>query len=174
MCYVIISCQVFLALNMNSMSLDALDLKILTQLSRQARMTWSDLAGQLGVSPPAAADRVRKLEEAGVIQGYVTQIDAYSLGYDLTAFIAVTLEHPRHRDGFLAEVLTTPAIQECHHVAGDGDYLLKVRCQGTRGLERLITHQLKEIPGVAQTRTTIVLSTVKETISVPLPGPEIG
>ena len=153
---------------MNSVSLDALDLKILTQLSRQARMTWSDLASQLGVSPPAAADRVRKLEEAGVIQGYVTQIDAHSVGYDLTAFIAVTLEHPRHRDSFLATILTTAAIQECHHVAGEGDYLLKVRCQGTPGLERLITHQLKEMPGVMQTRTTIVLSTVKETIAVPI------
>lgn len=147
---------------------DALDLKILTQLAQQARMTWAELAGQLGISAPAAAERVRKLEEAGVIQQYVTQLNADGLGYDLTAFIAVSLEHPRDRNGFLATVLSLPAIQECHHIAGDGDYLLKVRCRGTAGLERLITEQLKEIPGVAQTRTTIVLSTVKETIAVPL------
>ncbi len=146
---------------------DALDSKILSELACKARMTWAELANQLGISPPAAADRVRKLEEAGVIQGYVTQVDASSLGYDLTAFIAVTLEHPRDRDGFLAAVISTPEVLECHHIAGDGDYLLKVRCRGTRGLEHLITAQLKELPGVAQTRTTIVLSTVKETITVP-------
>lgn len=150
------------------MVIDALDLKILVQLERRARMTWSELAHQLGVSPPAAADRVRKLEEASVIRGYATRIDAARVGYDLTAFIAVTLEHPRDREGFLAQVHSTPEIQECHHVAGDGDYLLKVRCRGTAGLERLITDQLKEIPGVAQTRTTIVLSTVKETTALPL------
>lgn len=154
------------------MKLDSLDLKILGHLGRQARMTWAELAGQLGISPPAAADRVRKLEEVGVIQGYVTQIAAHSLGYDLTAFIAVTLEHPRDRDDFLAMVHSLPVIQECHHIAGDGDYLLKARCRGTAGLERLLTDQLKEIPGVVQTRTTIVLSTVKETIALPIAAAE--
>ncbi|RZM75189.1 Lrp/AsnC family transcriptional regulator [Leptolyngbya iicbica] len=147
---------------------DALDCKILSELANKARMTWAELAGQLGISPPAAADRVRKLEEAGIIRGYVTQIDAPRLGYDLAAFIAVTLEHPRDRDGFLAAVQSTPEILECHHIAGDGDYLLKVRCRGTSGLEHLITAQLKELPGVTQTRTTIVLSTVKEAIAVPI------
>lgn len=149
------------------MTLDSLDMKILGQLMQQARITWAELAAHLGLSAPAAADRVRKLEERGVIQGYLTKVDADSLGYDLTAFIAVTLEHPRDRGGFLAQVHALPEIQECHHIAGEGDYLLKVRCRGTRGLERLITDALKEIPGVMQTRSTIVLSTVKETISLP-------
>jgi Lrp/AsnC family leucine-responsive transcriptional regulator len=148
--------------------LDALDLRVLAQLMPQARITWAELASQLGLSAPAAADRVRKLEEKGVIQGYVTQVDAACLGYDLTAFIAVTLEHPRDREGFLVQLHRLPAIQECHHIAGEGDYLLKVRCQGTRGLERFITDVLKEIPGVTQTRTTIVLSTVKETMALPI------
>ena len=152
------------------MNIDALDLKVLGQLMQQARMTWADLAAQLGLSAPAAADRVRKLEDRGVIQGYLTQVNPDSLGYGLTAFIAVTLEHSRDREGFLAQVQALPQIQECHHIAGDGDYLLKVRCQGTRGLERLITDVLKEIPGVVQTRTTIALSTVKETISLPIPA----
>ncbi|MEO1207942.1 MAG: Lrp/AsnC family transcriptional regulator [Cyanobacteria bacterium J06638_20] len=150
--------------------LDTFDLKILSHLAKQARMTWAELANRLGVSAPAIADRVRKLEERGVIQGYVTQVHPPSLGYDLTAFIAVTLEHPRDREAFLGQVQTLAAIQECHHVTGDDDYLLKVRCQGTQGLEDLITHQLKQaIPGICKTRTTIVLSTVKETIALPLP-----
>lgn len=114
------------------MNIDALDLKVLSQLMQQARMTWADLATQLGLSAPAAADRVRKLEERGIIQGYVTKVNPDSLGYSLAAFIAVTLEHPRDREGFLAQVQALPEIQECHHIAGDGDYLLKVRCQGTK------------------------------------------
>jgi Lrp/AsnC family leucine-responsive transcriptional regulator len=70
---------------------------------------------------------------------------------------------------FLASVQAIPEIQECHHITGDGDYLLKVRCRGTRELEHLITDQLKVIPGVVRTRTTIVLSTLKETPILPLP-----
>lgn len=151
------------------MAIDTLDSKVIEHLMEQARMTWADLAGRLGLSAPAAADRVRRLEERGVIQGYVTRLNPPSLGYDLTAFIAVTLEHPRDRATFLAQVQARADIQECHHIAGEGDYLLKVRAQGTQGLEQLITDGLKQIPGVLQTRTTIVLSTVKETISLPLP-----
>jgi len=151
------------------MNIDTLDSKVLRHLMQHARMTWAELASQLGISAPAAAERVRKLEDRGVIQGYVTQINPPSLGYDLTAFIAVTLEHPRDRDAFIAQVHALPAIQECHHVTGDDDYLLKVRCRGTQGLEALITHSLKEIPGVLKTRTTIALSTVKETIALPVP-----
>jgi Lrp/AsnC family leucine-responsive transcriptional regulator len=77
--------------------LDALDLKVLRHLMAQARMTWAELAAQLGLSPPAAADRVRKLEERGVIQGYAARVNPQSLGYDLTAFVAVTLTHSRDR-----------------------------------------------------------------------------
>jgi Lrp/AsnC family leucine-responsive transcriptional regulator len=152
------------------MGLDALDLKVIQHLMSRARITWSDLAAQLGLSAPAAADRVRKLEDRDVIQGYVTQISPKSLGYDLTAFISVTLTHSRDRDAFLTYVHSTPTIQECHHVTGDDDYLLKVRCQGTQGLERLISDGLKQVPSVSRTRTTIVLSTVKETIALPVPS----
>lgn len=151
------------------MDLDALDSKALYHLMQQARVTWADLANHLGLSAPAVADRVRKLEEQGIIQGYVTQVDPHRLGYDLTAFIAVTLERPRDRHAFLDQVQALPEIQECHHIAGDDDYLLKVRCQGTQGLERLITDELKKVPGIVKTRTTIVLSTAKETIALPLP-----
>lgn len=149
--------------------MDALDSKVLRHLMQQARITWADLAAHLGLSAPAAADRVRKLEERGIIQGYVTQVNPQSLGYDLTAFISVTLEHPRDRDAFLMQVQALPEIQECHHITGDDDYFLKVRCRGTQGLERLITDGLKQVAGVAKTRTAIVLSTVKETISLPIP-----
>ncbi|MEO1069494.1 MAG: Lrp/AsnC family transcriptional regulator [Cyanobacteria bacterium J06638_6] len=145
------------------MELDGLDVKIMSLLCQRGRMTWSDLAGQLGLSAPATADRVKRLEERGLIAGYSALLNAEALGLDLTAFIAVTLDRPRHRDGFLAAVQANTEILECHHVTGDDDYLLKVRCRHTRALEALITHRLKAIEGVAKTRTLIVLSTVKET-----------
>lgn len=150
------------------MALDGLDIQILSRLLNQARITWSDLAGYLGLSAPATADRVRRLEERGIIQGYGVQLDAMALGYDLTAFIAVTLAHPSDRDDFLAQVQAQPEIQACHHVTGDHDYLLKVRCRGTQGLERLISDGLKQSIDGLRTYTTIVLSTVKETQALPL------
>ncbi|MEO0984678.1 MAG: Lrp/AsnC family transcriptional regulator [Cyanobacteria bacterium J06639_14] len=146
-----------------------MDSKVLHHLMEHARMTWSELAAHLGISAPATADRVRKLEERGVIQSYLTKVNPQSLGYDLTAFISVVLEHPRDRDAFLTQIDALPEIQECHHITGDYDYLLKVRCQGTQGLERLIADGLKQVPGVLKTHTMIALSTVKEAIAVPIP-----
>ena len=147
------------------MNLDELDIKILSLLANQGRMTWSELASQLRLSAPAAADRVKRLEERGIIAGYSARLNAEALGLDLTAFIAVTLAQPRHRQGFLEFVEASSAILECHHVTGDDDYLLKVRCRNTQELESLISEDLKSIEGVLKTRTQIVLSTVKETLT---------
>jgi len=132
-------------------------------------MSWAELGEALGMTPPSAAERVRKLEEAGVIRGYVTQLDPQSLGLSLAAFIGVTLEHSKHRKAFLEFVARTVEVQECHHVAGESDYVLKVRCRDTAALERLISEQLKGLAGVAQTRTTIILSTNKESLALTLP-----
>ncbi|MBI4781400.1 MAG: Lrp/AsnC family transcriptional regulator [Oscillatoriophycideae cyanobacterium NC_groundwater_1537_Pr4_S-0.65um_50_18] len=150
------------------MSLDEIDFKVLRHLMAEGRMTWSELAGKLELSTPAAGDRVRRLQERQVITGFAALVDPAAIGCHLTAFIAVTLEHPRHRSAFLQKVVDLPEIQECHHVTGDDDYLLKVRCQTTQALERLISEELKELPGIQKTRTTIALSTVKETPVLPI------
>jgi Lrp/AsnC family transcriptional regulator, leucine-responsive regulatory protein len=135
---------------------------------RQGRASWAELAEELKLSAPAAAERTRKLEERGVIRGYAAVVDPPSVGYDLTAFVAVTLERPQHRSKFITSVDKFPEIVECHHVAGDYDYLLKVRCRGTADLDDLLSNRLKGLPGIARTRTTIVLSTLKETVVTPL------
>jgi Lrp/AsnC family leucine-responsive transcriptional regulator len=127
------------------------------------------LAATLELSAPATADRVRRLEERGVIQGYSALVNPEAVGCGLTAFIAVTLERPEHRDPFLQRILELPQIQECHHVAGDDDYLLKVRCHSTQDLEQIISERIKSLQGIVRTRTTIVLSTAKETPALPLP-----
>lgn len=137
----------------------------------QGRITWSELAGILELSAPATAERVRRLEERKIIKGYTALIDPEAVGCELTAFIAVTLERPEHRAAFLQRVQELAEIQECHHVTGEDDYLLKVRCRNTKDLEQLVSENLKGLPGILRTRTTIVLSTTKETPILPLQSP---
>ena len=148
--------------------MDALDRKALPLLIKEGRITWSDLGHGLGLSAPAAAERVRKLEEHGVIKGYTAILDAEALGYSLTAFVSVTLGDQRKRGSFYAGVKRLDQIVECHHVAGDDDFLLKVRCRGTRDLDRLLVEELKGKMGIARTRITVVLDTMKETPAIPV------
>lgn len=142
--------------------MDALDQKALDLLQKNGRATWAELGERLGLSAPAAADRVHKLEESKVIRGYSAIPDLESLGYGLLAFVFVTLGSHRQRQAFIRGIEKLQAIQECHHIAGDHDYLLKVRCRGTQDLDHLLAVELKEKLGVAGTRTTIALSTAKE------------
>ncbi|MCE5192244.1 MAG: Lrp/AsnC family transcriptional regulator [Actinomycetia bacterium] len=142
--------------------MDAIDLTILGILAGDARTTYSDIAEQVGLSGPSTADRVRRLEERRVIRGYHAEIAPDALGLDLTAFVEVTLEAPGHRDVFLSGISADARVVECHHVAGDHDYLLKVRCAGTAGLESFVSDVIKVIDGVARTCTTIVLSSAFE------------
>src|SRR5450432_806250 len=113
-----------------------LEYKALKRLMVQGRATWAELAEDMGLSAPAAAERVRKLEQQMVIKGWAALVDPAAVGYPMTAFIAVTLDRPKHRAGFLTAVGEMQAVVECHHVAGDGDYLLKVRCRGTADLDQ--------------------------------------
>lgn len=144
------------------MALDDLDRSALRILVDQARVSWADLASQLGLSPPAAAERVRRLEAAGVVLGFSARLRPEAVGRATAAFIAVTLERPEHRDPFLEWVRGTRDVLECHHVAGEGDYLLKVRVPDLARVEDVISNQIKRLPGIVATRTTIVLSTLKE------------
>jgi Lrp/AsnC family transcriptional regulator, leucine-responsive regulatory protein len=147
------------------------DSKLMDLLQGNGRISWAELAQHLGITPPAAADRVRRLQKRGLLRGFTAVLDPYAAGFPLAAFIAVILEHPRHRGAFLKRVRATPEILECHHTAGDDDFLLKVRCRDTRHLEALITDTLKSLPGIRRTRTTIVLSSDKETTLLPVRKP---
>ncbi len=151
---------------------DEADLRVLSRLARDGRASWADLAGEIGLSPPAIAERVRNLQERGVILGFGARLDSEAIGRGTAAFVSVTLARPEHRAGFLRWVQGADDVLECHHVAGEGDYLLKVRVAGLRRLETMISLEIKSIPGVAATRTTIVLSSEKEeALTPPLPPP---
>lgn len=150
-------------------AVDAFDTKALTVLTANGRVSWSELAASMGLSAPAAAERVRKLEESGVIKGYTAVVDPKSLGLSLTAFVAVNLEKPIYRGEFLEKISALYEVQECHHIAGDYDYLLKILCRDTAHLDRIISDEIKGLAGVARTRTTIALSTAKDAGCLSIP-----
>jgi Lrp/AsnC family transcriptional regulator, leucine-responsive regulatory protein len=148
--------------------MDILDRKALAHLMRQGRASWAELGQLLGLSAPAAADRVRRLEEKGIIRGYAALPNPQALGYSLVAYVFVTLGSHRKRSAFLRAIQKLDEVSECHHIAGEDDYLLKMRCRGTQDLDRLLAVELKDKLAVTRTRTTIVLMTSKETLQVPV------
>ena len=147
--------------------MDAVDRKTLSHLMADGRASWAELGSHLGLSAPAAAERVRKLEERGVIRQFAAIANPVLAGYPVLAFVFVTLLSQAKRKAFLAAVGRNASILECHHVAGDDDYLLKVRCQTMGELDALLSEDLKGRMGVARTRTTVVLGSAKETSALP-------
>jgi Lrp/AsnC family leucine-responsive transcriptional regulator len=147
--------------------MDEIDRKLLQLLVGDARLSWAELGAQLKLSPPAVAERARRLEADGVIRGYAAQLEPEAVGRGVAALVAVSLERPSHRARFVRWVREHDDIVECHHVAGDDDYILKVRCASVRALETVLSDGLKGLEGVARTRTTVVLSTLKEAALLP-------
>jgi Lrp/AsnC family leucine-responsive transcriptional regulator len=146
--------------------IDDTDKQILNILQKDARIANAEIARQVGLAPSAILERIRKLEERGVIKGFETKLDAKQVDYGLTAFVAVrTHECCNETDKFLAEI---PEVLEVHDVAGEDAYLLKVRVKDTEHLSKLLRERLKNVPNVASTKTTIVLGTIKETNALPI------
>ncbi len=137
-------------------------MQIVELLQQDARLTQQEIARKVGLSQPTVADRIRKLEEARVVLGYMARVDPRKLGQDITAFIGVAIEHPKYFEAFARKVLALPEVLECHRVAGADSYLLKVRSDSTGTLDRLLVEGLRTIPGVTRTQTTIVLASTKE------------
>jgi len=148
--------------------MDNVDRQALQFLMHHGRGTWAELGELLGLSAPAAAERARKLEAEGAIRGYAAIVDPEKLGLPLTAYVAVTIGDQRKRAKFLRLTERHEQIAECHHVAGEDDYLLKVRCRGTRDLDHFLSSTLKDGDlGIVRTRTTVVLGTAKESVQLP-------
>lgn len=144
------------------MLIDKIDAHLLTLLQEHGRTAQNDLARAVGLSAPAVAERLRKLEERGIIRHFTVILDPKKLGRDVTAFIAVGINGSRFYPEFLEHVSASPEVLECHSVTGQGSHLLKVRTDSTSGLERFLA-AVQAWPGVQWTTTSIVLSTIKET-----------
>ncbi len=139
------------------MDIDAIDREILAVLSRDGRITWLALADEVGLSPSAATERVRRLERAGVIAGYHAEVVPGAVGRPLEARIAATLEPDTDRGRFLAALEAEPAVVDAVHLTGGHDYELTVRCADTDELDRLLV-RLKDHQRVERTDTRIVLA----------------
>lgn len=140
---------------------DAIDLQILTTLQEHGRIALTKMAEQVGLSAPSVIERVKKLEDLGVIIGYHAAVNARKLGKDVTAFIGVSIGDPRTIEVFEETVEQLDDILECHHVTGEHTVLLKVKTHNTATLENLIRN-IRMIEGVIRTETMVVLSTHTE------------
>jgi DNA-binding Lrp family transcriptional regulator len=152
--------------------LDEKDFALLRYLQEDARITNTELARRVDLSPPGLQRRVRKLEENGVIERYVTIVNREALGFDMLCFVQVTLQ--RHESeankGFKEVVQAMPEVLECYHITGEYDYLLKVAVRNRKHLEEFLLDDLTPVPGMDKIRTSLVLREVKTTNIVPLDG----
>jgi Lrp/AsnC family leucine-responsive transcriptional regulator len=145
-----------------SKEIDGVDRLLLQRLSTDGRATWADLAHDFDLTAPAIAQRVRRLQERGIIRRFAAILDPDLLA-PVIAYVAVRLIDPDLQDDFEAFAREREWIHDCVRVAGENDYLLKIRCESLPALDRLAT-EISRLPGVHRTSTTIALSTVKEGI----------
>lgn len=145
--------------------LDDLDIKILNILQQNGRTKRNQIAEIIGLSIPSVSERLHKLEEKGIIEGYFTKINRKAFGYDIMAYILVTMESSKFYKNLLTKVEKVPQIIECHSVLGEGSHLMKTIVKNTEALEKLL-NEVQGWPGVLSTKTTFVLSTIKETTVV--------
>lgn len=151
--------------------LDDIDKKILGFLQENARIPSSTIAKKIGMANSAVSERMRKLEERGVINGYEARLDVGALDMSLTAYIFVRTNETAARWETAEELAKIPQIQEVHNIAGEDCYLVKTRVRDTRALGKLLRDEIGRIGTVISTKTTIVLETFKETSHLPIPSP---
>lgn len=145
--------------------MDDIDIRILEILSEHARLTVSEISNRVNMSVPAVSERIKKLECSGIIEKYTILIDQRKLKKDLTAFMFVSIERSKCVTDFLNTIKDSKDVLECHYIAGDYDYLLKIVTENTLSLETLL-NRIKSVNGVQKTKTVIVLSTKKNIPSV--------
>ncbi len=138
--------------------LDELDLALLEALQRNARSTFLELGSIVGLKPPAAHERVKRLEQRGYIRNYAARLDAKRLGLQLTAFVSCYTSPDCAYDDFTRRLGEMPEVCEVYSVAGEETFVCRVVTRSTQHLDELLA-RLKATPGMARTRTTIVLST---------------
>jgi Lrp/AsnC family leucine-responsive transcriptional regulator len=138
--------------------LDGTDRQIVAALQHNARIPYADLARTVGLSAPSVADRVKRLEQLGVISGYHASVSPTALGLNVVALVAIEQADDGEQDAIAEALAEVPEVEDCWFVAGDESFVLKVRVADVDALEQLLG-RLRRISGVARTRTTVVLST---------------
>ena len=151
--------------------LDAIDYLLLTYLQQDARLTNTELARRVKLSPAGLQRRLKKLEDSGPIDRYVALLNREAVGLDMLCFVQVTLQRhqPELIQQFRAFIQSVPEVLECHHVTGEFDYLLKVVVRNRHHLEQFLVEILTPAPGMDKIRTSLALSEIKMSTAVPLP-----
>ncbi len=150
------------------MQLDATDRRILGVLQREGRISNAELSERVHLSPSACHRRVQRLEASGLIAGYVALLDRRHMGKPATVYVEITLQGQSDEllDAFEREVARVPDIQECHLMAGNADYLLKIVAADTEDFARIHRRYLSRLPGVAQMHSSFALRTVVQTTAI--------
>jgi len=153
------------------MRLDQTDRKILEILQANAKITNAQLSKEIGLSPAPTLERVKKLENGGIIQSYHARLNPQAIGLGVQTFVTVTLKgHKKeHIDAFMSHVEDIPEVVEVHHITGQGDFILKVISPDIISYQKLLVEIINEIPEIDNTQTTVVLSTFKDSKSMPIP-----
>src|SRR5213594_1389360 len=131
-------------------SIDVKDRQILGILQVDAKTAQAEIARRVGLSAASVNERIHKLEQAGVIKRYVALLDDQKAGHDITAFIEVFIEHPRHEEKFLTLTRELEQVQECHYVTGEFSCLLKVKVSNRTALRELVLDRLNSLEGIRQ------------------------
>ena len=150
--------------------IDRIDRHILTLLQQDGRLTMQEISDRVGLSPTPVLRRIRLMEDAGLIRGYVALLDARKLERPTTVFVEITLSGQADEllEAFEREVRKIPDVLECHLMAGSADYLLKVVAQDTDDFARIHRQRLAKLPGVAQMHSSFSLRTVAFTTALPV------
>lgn len=150
--------------------MDQIDYKILKILQKNARETASNISKEIHLSVSAVIERIRKMEDTGLIKDYTIIVEDKKTGNDMIALMEVSLGHPRYSEGFAAAIQDMDEIVSCYYQTGDFDLLLKIACRNSEELDQA-HRKVMSLEGVKETRTHVVLKTVKNIYSA-IPKPE--
>lgn len=150
--------------------LDSVDVQLLKLLQEDGRMTNADLARRVKLSPPSVLQRIRRLEDSGLVSRYTAILDAERMGYKLCvmAMVSLALHQEQPIEGFRKAIVDVPEVLEVMHVSGDFDYLLKIIVKDMADYERLVREQISTIPGVGRIQSSFVLAVNKNTTALPI------
>ncbi|MDK2866327.1 MAG: Lrp/AsnC family transcriptional regulator, leucine-responsive regulatory protein [Clostridiales bacterium] len=145
--------------------MDAIDRDILEVMKMNGRATASEISRKVNLSVPAVSERIRKLEDGNIIEQYTIKVNREKMGFKLMSIIFVNIDQTENIENFRSAVLQMDEVLECHHLAGEYDFMLKVLLQDTAELEHFLSNRIKLIKGVKKSNTLIVLTTLKESIN---------
>lgn len=154
-----------------SIKLDQIDRKILDILQKEAKITNAQLSKEIGLSPAPTLERVKKLEQTGIIQSYHARLDPTKIGLGVSTFVHVSLKghNKKNINTFLEAINQIDEIIECHHITGTGDFILKVIAKDISSYQTLMLERVSEIEVVDNMQSMVILSTFKDSKCMPVP-----